>query len=94
MNGGTFWIGDDKHAPTMQTRSGGNAVDTSSEARAEILRAFGRDPKSGPGSIPAAVATKRLTQYDFSNETLPAAAELLSLARKSKTTFGAMLRWL
>jgi len=94
MNGGTFWVGDDKNAPTMQTRNDGNAVDTSTEARAEIVRALGRDPKAGVGGIPAAVATKRLTKYDFSNDTLPAAAEVLTLVRKSKTTFGAMLRWL
>jgi len=91
---GTFWIGEDKGHPKTGTYGKAQAVDTSSEAREQILKALDKDPKSGSGAMLAPIAAARLKKFDFAEGVVRDAAEVLRLAKLAGTGKGAVLRWL
>jgi hypothetical protein len=92
---GTFWVGADSNIPSTSTRRKGLAIDMDNEAHHEIIKALGKDPfKQNEGSLPAPIATGRLRKFDFSDHTLPYAADVLRIAKMAGRGPGAVLRWL
>jgi hypothetical protein len=91
---GTFWIGEDKGHPKTTAYAKAQAVDTSNEAREQILQAIGKDAKSAPGSMLAPIAVARLKKFNFADAVVRDAAEVLRLAKLAGTGKGAVLRWL